>query len=102
MITATLLEAAKENPNMIVSITIGELIEANEALIEKTKSELGDIVMQQQSETYPTEETVRKMLDVSHSTLWRWAKEGYLVPLNIGGKRRYKMSEINQILKGEK
>jgi len=30
--------------------------------------------------------------------LWRWAKRGYLVPIEVGGKRRYRMSEVKAIL----
>ena len=37
---------------------------------------------------------VCKMLDVDRSTLYRWKKRRYLVPIQIGGKVRYKRSEI--------
>ena len=36
------------------------------------------------------------------ATLWRWAKVGYLVPINVGGKRRYRMSDVKRILEGDK
>ena len=35
---------------------------------------------------------------IDASTLWRWRKRGYLVPVSIGGKRRYRLSEIKKIL----
>ena len=38
--------------------------------------------------------------EVNPSSLWRWRKRGYLVPAEIGGKRRYKMSDIRRILNG--
>lgn len=38
-------------------------------------------------------------LHVDKSTLWRWAKIGYLVPIEVGGKRFYKQSDIDKILK---
>jgi predicted site-specific integrase-resolvase len=40
-------------------------------------------------------------LGISETTLWRWNKIGYLVPINIGGKRRYKMSDVRRILEGD-
>lgn len=43
---------------------------------------------------------VCEMLDVDPSSLWRWRKRGYLVPAEIGGKRRYKISDIRRILNG--
>jgi hypothetical protein len=43
-----------------------------------------------------------EMLDVDLSTLWRWNNENYLSAIEVGGKRRYKLSEVNKILrKGE-
>jgi len=33
--------------------------------------------------------------------LWRWDKTGYLKPYRIGGKVRYRLSEIDKILGGE-
>ena len=39
-------------------------------------------------------------INVDLSTLWRWDKAGYLKHVEIGGKRRYKMSEVKRILNG--
>lgn len=35
-------------------------------------------------EEYKTPNETAKMLDVDKSTLWRWAKQGYLVPVKWG------------------
>ena len=43
---------------------------------------------------------VCSMLDVDKSTLWHWNKEGYLKKIYIGGKPRYKESEVQAILDG--
>ena len=86
---------------MQVTITLGELIEANTMLILDTKRELEQLITDQNAETYPSREKVMEMLDVSQSTLWRWQKSGYLVPLNVGGKRRYRMSDVRHILEGK-
>ena len=43
----------------------------------------------------PTETAMK--LGVSKNTLWRWAKAGYLVPVKIGRKSMYKISNINKI-----
>lgn len=40
------------------------------------------------------------MFNVNLSTLWRWLKSGYLKTIEFGGGRRYKMSEIKEILNG--
>lgn len=93
-----LIELAKVCPNAIISVKIGDLIEANEALVAKTKEQLEQIITDQAAETYPSREKVAELLDVDKSTLWRWAKRGILVPIEIGGKRRYKMSDVRRML----
>lgn len=101
MIT-NILSLAKECPNLQVSITLGELVEANKLLVAETKQELEQLITDQNAETYPSREKVMEMLGVCEATLWRWAKNGYLVPLNVGGKRRYRMSDVKRILEGQK
>ncbi len=85
---------------MIVSIKLGELVEANNLLIAETKRQLEQSITDAHTESYPSRERVMQMLDVSQATLWRWQRAGYLVPINVGGKRRYKMSDIQRILDG--
>lgn len=43
---------------------------------------------------------VSEMLGVDPSTLWHWNEEGYLKKIHIGGKPRYKESEVLEILDG--
>ena len=84
-----------------MSIKLGELVEANTLLIAETKRELEQTIAVQKAETYPSREKVMEILGVSSATLWRWQKLGYLVPLNVGGKRRYRMSDVKRILEGD-
>lgn len=93
-----LIELAKVCPNAIISVKIGDLIEANEALVAKTKEQLEQIITDQAAETYPSREKVAELLDVDKSTLWRWAKRGILVPIVIGGRHRYRMSDVRRLL----
>lgn len=44
---------------------------------------------------------VTELLDVDNSTLWRWRQSGYLLPIKVGGKIRYKLSVIEKILQTE-
>lgn len=92
------MELAEENRNIVVSISLADLIECNEALIRRAKAELEQQVTDAAAETYPSVAKVAEILDVNKTTLWRWAKSGYLVPIEVGGKRRYRMSDVQQIL----
>ena len=85
---------------MTISIRLADLIEANTRLIADAKQELEQSITDANTETYPSRDKVKEMLGVGDTTLWRWQKDGYLVPINVGGKRRYRMSDINRILEG--
>ncbi|KAA6334637.1 hypothetical protein EZS27_017059 [termite gut metagenome] len=93
-----LIELAKQCPDVNITFKAGELIEAIDYCVNKTRKELEQLITDANVEVYPSIEQVAKILDVAKTTLWRWSKQGYLVPIEIGGKRRYKMSDINKIL----
>lgn len=96
-VMSKLLELAEENRNIIVAVSLADLIECNEELIRMAKAELEQQITDATAETYPSAAKVAEILDVNKTTLWRWAKSGYLVPIEVGGKRRYKMSDIKRI-----
>ncbi|MBO7433427.1 MAG: helix-turn-helix domain-containing protein [Salinivirgaceae bacterium] len=97
----SLLDLQKENPNVIIQVSLNDLTEFGQTLIDKTRKDLEQMITDSNAETYPSREKVMQILDVSDVTLWRWQKQGYLKPLCIGGKRRYRMSDIKKILEGE-
>ena len=84
--------------NINITVSLKDLQEWHKQVIANTKQELEEIVMSDKLETYPTPKQVSEILNVNLVTLWRWSKVGYLVPLEIGGKRRYKMSDIKKLL----
>lgn len=43
-------------------------------------------------------DTVKDVLQISETTLWRWAKVGYRLPVMIGGQKRYKQSDIERLV----
>ena len=45
---------------------------------------------------------VADRIGVDKSTLWRWEKENYLVPIRFGKKVRYKESDIIEIEEGRR
>jgi len=94
-------ELAKTCPDLNITIRLGELIEYTDYCIKTTRKELEQQITDANTETYPSPDQVAKILDVDRSTLWRWSKAGYLTPIEVGGKRRYRMSDINKILKNK-
>lgn len=41
---------------------------------------------------------VKEIFHVQTSSLWVWAKRGYLKPIKLGNKNYYKQSDINELL----
>ena len=98
MNTKNVIELAKRYPGITVSVGLGELMELVNYCIQTTRRELEQMITDANTETYPSPDQVAKILGVDLSTLWRWRKKNYLVPIEVGGKRRYRMSDINKIL----
>lgn len=88
-----IIESLKEkgaNVNLVVSIK--DLEEWGKHLISAALDEV------KEEEKFLTPTQVAKMLDTTRSTLWRWDKNNYLKPVYIGGKPRYKESDIKSLL----
>ena len=96
-----LLKLAKEAPGTIIAVPVGDLMEANNRLIHKVRADLERDIEQRKSVTYLTREMVLEKLNIVPSTLWRWQKRGYLVPVVVGGQNRYRSTDIDKILEGE-
>ena len=95
-------EILKSEANFNVTIGINDLRQWHNEVISSTKKELEEVVLSDKMETYPTPKQVSEILNVNLSTLWRYAKRNYLVPIEVGGKRRYRMSDVKAILNGGK
>ena len=48
-----------------------------------------------------TKKEVMKRLGVSSTTLWNWENDRYLLPVKIGRKIFYRLSDINKLLDGK-
>jgi hypothetical protein len=98
--SSLLYEMLQDTPSLNITINAGQLIEAIDYCVNKTRKELEQQITDANTETYPSPDQVAKILDVDKSTLWRWRKQGYLIPIEVGGKRRYRMSDVKKILEG--
>lgn len=85
--------------NKKVTITFGVKEIAKQVLSEiqeqgiYTKTTADDLV---------PDKRARQIVSVTRNTLYRWEKIGYLIPVRIGAKRMYRISDLEAILKGEK
>ena len=82
-----------------VTVRLEDLRQWHRELTAAVPSPLVSPVLPQTGELYTRKQTIA-LLGVDSSTLWRWAKSGYLVPVEYGGQRRYRVADVQQILKG--
>jgi len=94
-----LAELSKDYPDLNVTVKLGELIEVVEYCVNFTRSNLEQIIQDESQEKYLSPQKTAELFDVNLSTLWRWQKQGYLTPIELGGKRKYRQSDIDKILK---
>jgi hypothetical protein len=98
---SNIAELSKTCPDLSVTLKLGELLSGIEFCISETKKGLEQIIQDESQEKYLSPKKTAELLDINLSTLWRHNKRNYLNPIEIGGKRRYKLSDINRILKAE-
>lgn len=95
-----IINLAKQCPGTILAVRADDLVEANTRLIDQVRADLEREIANKQSVVYLTREQVIAKLNIVPSTLWRWQKRGYLVPVKVGGENRYKSTDIDRILEG--
>lgn len=96
-----LIRLAQEAPGTIISVQVKDLVSANERLVERTIADLERKIAERRETIYMTKDQVLAKLNVAPSTLWRWQKRGYLVPVKVGGENRYRSTDIDKILEVE-
>ena len=60
-----------------------------------------DSKAKQEDDTLLTKKEVMERLGVSSTTLWNWENDKYLLPVKVGRKVFYRLSDINQLLGGK-
>jgi len=99
MINNQLIQLAKECPSIKIEVSAKDLSEFAEQILIGAKA---IYEKPEKPEQYLNRKQTAQMLDVDLSTLWRWNKENYLHTIMIGGKVRYKLSDVERILNGQK
>lgn len=95
-----IIKLAKECPGTIVAIQAGDFLEAGRRLVDEITARKEEARARLAASSLLTKEQVIQRLNVSDTTLWRWKKSGYLVPVEVGGQLRYKSAEIDAIVEG--
>lgn len=85
--------------NVTVSVTPADLKEFALSLINAAQ-EMGK-QQKKEEEKYLSARETAEMIGATRTTLWRWEKTGYLVPIKRGNSVYYRLSDINKFMEGE-
>ncbi|MDR3705332.1 MAG: helix-turn-helix domain-containing protein [Paludibacteraceae bacterium] len=94
-------ELINSDLNVTIAVKKSDLFDLfNEFTAQKTALETA-LKKSETNEVYYSPAEVAKTLQVDLSTLWRWEKQGYLTGVRVGGKKRYRQTDLNKILEGK-
>lgn len=84
----------EQNRNVQLVVNAADL---KELFLEWSKEKDSQIQATKEDQYLSPNDTVA-ILRISKPTLWRWEKQGYLVPVKIGGKKYYRKSDVDALL----
>ena len=99
-----LVEIARAFPDLCITVRLGDLLAANEALARKVRDEARrerEELTRDGDRLIPREEARQRLGGPDPSTLWRWERAGYLSVVRIGGRVFYRQSDINKIMQSK-
>ena len=99
-----LLKILQDAPNISVNVRGADLISFGRDLItqaQRQKDEENKKVIEPPDKLLDYKEAL-ELFGVSGQTLWRWRKAGYIRPVRVGGKLKYRREDCVEILNGGK
>ena len=100
----TLIQECLEN-NVDVTLTVkaSDLTTFGQFLIDNAAREATEQKRLKDEEVFYSVDEVMKVLNIKNrTTIWRWQKSGYLVPVKVGKLCRFKKSDVDAILNVER
>ncbi len=94
----TAIDLMGDNPNVSVTIKANDLTKAFKSLVDSAIQAYKREVQSNPDDILYTQKQVCEILSVDKSTVWRWGKIGYLVPIKVGDLLRYKKSQIDELI----
>lgn len=91
-------QIANGAPGIMLVVSAADLKNAMAEIWNTHTAQTAEAISRHREHPTMTREDVAKALNVTLTTLWRWAKTGYLVPVKIGTKVLYRASDIDALL----
>jgi len=86
-----------QKENVLLVVGLSDLKELFKSLLDERDAERKAISKSELNEELLSADDTATILGVQRNSLWRWAKNGYLVPVKIGRKCFYKQGDIDKL-----
>ena len=97
--TTKILDILQSGADVTINVKSSDLKEFGRYLIDTATQETKERIREDEEDILLTVDEVMKRLGIKdRTTLWRWHKKGYLVPVKAGKKLLYRLSQIDHIL----
>ena len=93
-------EIISSNANISITVDALTLKEFFLDIIQEVENKRANESVETGEEQYLTAKETAKICGVTTPTLWRWNKTNYLKSYKVGGKVRYKLSDVKRIMEG--
>ncbi|MBQ2171632.1 MAG: helix-turn-helix domain-containing protein [Bacteroidales bacterium] len=97
-----LLKILQDAPNISVNVRGADLISFGRDLIAQAQQQKENEKTAEPQDTLLDYKAALELFGVSGQTLWRWRKAGYIHPVRVGGKLKYRRADCIEILNGGK
>ncbi|MBD5282880.1 MAG: helix-turn-helix domain-containing protein [Bacteroides sp.] len=88
--------------NFTIQLSAADLREVIKTMYEEERERVKEAIEAHRELPTLTRKQTAKMLGVTLSTLWQWAKSGYLVPVKVGSKVMYRPTDVEAMLTKKK
>ena len=88
------------NSGANVSVTVN--LEDLREIFKEVAGNLRPVKQEPPPEEFLSRKEVLSLLKIDSSTLWSWEKTGYIKSFPFGGRKRYKLADVEAIRTGRK
>ena len=91
-------ELIRSGANISVTVSLDDLKE----IFKEVAGNLKPVKQEPSPEEFLSRKEVLSLLKIDSSTLWSWEKTGYIKSFPFGGRKRYKLADVEAIRTGRK
>ena len=82
-----------------ITVKFSDLVMLGDHLVERILDQVVPAAAENATEKLLTKQEVMHKFGVCHTTLWNWARTNVLVPVKVGRKIHYRLSDVQKVLR---